>query len=163
MRKLYIVDCDNEEIYDKFVEIIQVVPNTILKKYNGIIFDNLNRLYDMQLHRLNEDDYKFGMKLIKVLSLRNIPFKWLITYIHDKESPDTKMFILLNNKSIKNKLTRYIKRPNYITIKLVNIDEIYNHSDKYDIKIIYINDVDFRIQVKKFMISKIPNLNRIRL
>lgn len=167
--KLYLVSCDSQKVFTKFVDMIQSrVPTVKYKDYDVVKFRTINKLYNNSLSPYNKADIKLVDSLSKIIECKNdIILARLVSYIDSITSVRIYTFIRVKDLHQLNKLKRMYKRPNYKTLRIDNTEDITNklqtayHKYKFDSKIQYDSDKLLRDQVKGFIHKHLPTLKRI--
>ncbi len=128
MRKIFIVQCTNEEVYQRFFKgVVHNVVNVISLSYYNIILQPIRKAYgitnDTDKYKQYKDieNYWFKPKTRKYL------VKTLIDSIHDRDGDRTVLFVLVNNSVLATHIKRaFPKVCKTIIIKHNSEDNILN-------------------------------------
>jgi len=180
--KVYIISCDDNNIYKLFLNSIRnKIPNVRALDYDEIKYNIVSKMFNTILSPTNTNTTKMIDKVTTITDKFNdLTFKILL----DKLSLNSKItFIRVNDKRIITKLKRTLKRNNYYTIRIINTSIVKNktmsickntkviipsklikqlNNYKFDSKIYFIDTIKLNRDAIKFAINHI-SINHIKL
>lgn len=167
--KLYLVSCDDQKIYDKFIDNLRKkVVGIRGKDYDNIKFTMVNKLSNNSLSIYESKDLIVVNKVSEIINNHNKAI--LHKLINDITEADVKrlyIFVRVDNLKTMNILRRMYKRPNYKTVRIENTKEltkkeIVTYSKyRFDSKITYMDDKLLFKQSMGFIQKFIPTLKFI--
>ena len=169
--RLYIISCDNIEIFNSFISILQSrIAGIKIKDYSKIRFKRLTAGMQNAFTPSNKNDINIINKVSKIIDdYNNGIFNTLIDEINISKDDKVYMFIRVDDLHQMNKLKRVFKRPNYKTVRLFDNNRNISkkkHREykmyKFDSKIEYISNKHLLTQTKLFIQKHIPTIKTIK-
>ena len=167
--KLYFVSCDDVNVFNTFISIIEArVVGIKRKHYNMLKFKRITKGFPTMFSPNNKNDTKFINEIAdKIDKYNNGMFEHLVAEILEFDIGRVHMFILVDNLTTMNRLKRRFKRPNYKTLRISNT-KVNNKLEKkyakykFDSKIIYVNNKHLLTQARQFISRHIPTIRTIK-